>query len=65
MQELSKVPLTMFSEGQTDILPRQKFYGQLNGSTSQCFSADEMDAGLQKLMDENKIILAGDQVMLV
>ncbi|OXU23680.1 hypothetical protein TSAR_010687 [Trichomalopsis sarcophagae] len=65
MQEFTKLLLKMFQEKRTDSLTLNDVCEHANSKMSSPFSEDEIKAALHKMSDENKIMVADDNIILI
>lgn len=65
MQEFAKLLLKMFQEKRTDNLTLKDVREHANSQISSPFSEEEIQAALHKMSDENKIMVADDNIILI
>lgn len=65
MQEFTKLLLKMFQQKRTDSLTLKDVREHANSQISPPFSEEEIKAALIKMSDENKIMVADDNIILI
>jgi len=65
LQEFQKSLHKIFQETRLDTLAVQKIHDDINAQNTTPFSAGEIKAALQKMSDENKIMIVGDNIIKI
>lgn len=55
----------MFQENRSDTLPKERIHDYVNSQNAPAFSNGEIQAALQKMSNENKIMVADDNIFLI
>jgi DNA replication licensing factor MCM3 len=65
LEVFRKSLLKMFQQKRSDTLPVDNIRDYINSQTSPSFSSDEIQAALNKMSDDNKIMVADNNIFLI